>query len=52
MLVYWNEKNGGVLMSHIIKTEQDIEDSTGLLVLCSIPNYDVEKKKRRKGGRR
>ena len=40
------------MLDTTIKTEQDIEDSTGLLVLCSIPNYDVEKKKRRKGGRR
>ena len=34
-----------------IKTEQDVENITGLLVLSTIPNYDIEVK-RKKGGRR
>ena len=41
------------MLDTTIKTEQDVENSTGLLILCSIPNYDVESKsKRKKGGRR
>lgn len=39
------------MLDTTIKTEQDIENSTGLLVLSSIPNYEVETKRRR-GGRR
>lgn len=36
-----------------IKNEQDVEDCSGLLVLSSIPNYDVDaKSKKGKGGRR
>lgn len=38
------------MLDTTIKTEQDIENSTGLLVLSSIPNYEVETKRR--GGRR
>ena len=33
------------MLDTTIKTEQDVENSTGLLVLSSIPNYDVEQKK-------
>ena len=41
------------MLDTTIKTEQDIENSTGLLVLGIIPNYDVEiKSKRKRGGRR
>ena len=39
------------MLDTTIKTEQDVENTTGLLVLSSIPNYDIEQK-RRKGGRR
>jgi capsular polysaccharide biosynthesis protein len=39
------------MLDTTIKTEQDVENSTGLLVLSSIPNYEVENK-RKKGGRR
>ena len=39
------------MLDTTIKTEQDVESSTGLLVLSSIPNYEVENK-RKKGGRR
>lgn len=39
------------MLDTTIKTEQDIENSTGLLVLSSIPNYEVETKRKR-GGRR
>lgn len=39
------------MLDTTIKTEQDIENATGLLVLSSIPNYEVETKRRR-GGRR
>lgn len=38
------------MLDTTIKTEQDVENLTGLLVLSSIPDYDVEQKK--KGGRR
>ncbi len=41
------------MLDTTIKTEQDIENSTGLLILCSIPNYDVEaKSSKKRGGRR
>lgn len=39
------------MLDTTIKTEQDVENATGLLVLSSIPNYDVENK-RKKGGKR
>lgn len=39
------------MLDTTIKTEQDIENATGLLVLSSIPNYEVETKRKR-GGRR
>ncbi|MBE5819566.1 MAG: hypothetical protein E7310_01880 [Clostridiales bacterium] len=39
------------MLDTTIKTEQDVESSTGLLVLSSIPNYEVENKIK-KGGRR
>lgn len=39
------------MLDTTIKTEQDIENATGLLVLSSIPNYEVENKRKR-GGRR
>ena len=39
------------MLDTTIKTEQDVENSTGLLVLSSIPNYEVENK-RKKGGKR
>lgn len=39
------------MLDTTIKTEQDIENATGLLVLSSIPNYDVETKRKR-GGKR
>ena len=39
------------MLDTTIKTEQDIEKTTGLLVLSSIPNYEVETKRKR-GGRR
>ena len=32
------------MLDTTIKTEQDVENATGLLVLCSIPNYNVEQK--------
>lgn len=34
------------MLDTTIKTEQDVETATGLLVLISIPNYDVEQKKK------
>ena len=34
------------MLDTTIKTEQDVETATGLLVLSSIPNYDVEQKKK------
>lgn len=40
------------MLDTTIKTEQDIENSVGLLVLSSIPNYDAEIKSKSKGGRR
>ena len=41
------------MLDTTIKTEQDVESLGGLLVLASIPNYDIEtKSKRNKGGRR
>ncbi len=39
------------MLDTTIKTEQDVENSTGLLVLSSIPNYEIENK-RKKGGKR
>jgi len=39
------------MLDTTIKTEQDVENATGLLVLSSIPNYEVETK-RKKGGKR
>jgi len=39
------------MLDTTIKTEQDVENITGLLVLSSIPNYEVENK-RNKGGKR
>ena len=39
------------MLDTTIKSEQDVENCTGLLVLSSIPNYDIELNKRR-GGRR
>jgi len=39
------------MLDNTVKTEEDVEKSTGLLVLSSIPLYDVELKVRR-GGRR
>lgn len=39
------------MLDNTIKTEEDIEKITGLTVLASIPNYDVEFKEA-KGGRR
>ena len=39
------------MLDTTIKTEQDIENATGLLVLISIPNYEAELNKN-KGGRR
>ena len=40
------------MLDTTIKTEQDVENATGLLVLSSIPNYDAEIKSKSKGGRR
>ena len=41
------------MLDTTIKTEQDVESSTGLLVLSSIPNYDAELNKgKRRGGKR
>lgn len=37
------------MLDTTVKTEQDIENTTGLLVLASIPNYDVEQKKKERG---
>lgn len=34
------------MLDTTIKTEQDVETATGLLVLSSIPNYDIEQKKK------
>ena len=34
-----------------IKTEEDVEKATGLMVLTSIPDYNIENN-RKKGGRR
>ena len=34
------------MLDTTIKTEQDVETATGLLVLSSIPNYDLEQKKK------
>ena len=39
------------MLDNTIKTEQDVENVTGLLVLSSIPNYDTELRNRR-GGKR
>ena len=39
------------MLDTTIKTEQDVENMAGLLVLSSIPNYEVENK-RKKGGKR
>ena len=39
------------LLDHTVKSEEDIEKCTGLLVLASIPNYDTEFKTV-KGGKR
>lgn len=35
-----------------IKTEQDIEKTTDLLILGSIPNYNIESRNKKRGGRR
>ena len=35
------------MLDNTIKTEQDVEATTELLVLSSIPNYDVEIKSKR-----
>lgn len=40
------------MLDTTIKTEEDIEKSIGLLVLSSIPDYQVEITNKRKGGRR
>ena len=40
------------MLDTTVKTEQDIENATGLLVLSSIPNYDIELKNNKRGGRR
>lgn len=40
------------MLDTTIKTEQDIENISGLLVLSSIPDYDVEQKKSRERSRR
>lgn len=39
------------MLDTTIKTEQDIENISGLLVLSSIPNYDVEPKKKERSKR-
>jgi len=38
------------MLDTTIKTEQDVENATGLLVLSSIPNYDMEQKKKERSG--
>lgn len=35
------------MLDNTIKTEQDVEATTELLVLSSIPNYDIELKNKR-----
>lgn len=41
------------LLDHTIKSEEDIEKATGLLILASIPNYEAEfKTEKAKGGKR
>lgn len=40
------------MLDTTIKTEEDVEKSIGLLVLSSIPDYEVEINNKRKGGRR
>ena len=40
------------MLDTTIKTEEDVEKSIGLLVLSSIPDYQVEITNKRKGGRR
>lgn len=35
------------MLDNTIKTEQDVENATGLLILSSIPNYDIELKNKR-----
>ena len=35
------------MLDNTIKTEQDVENATGLLILSSIPNYDIELKNNR-----
>ena len=40
------------MLDTTIKTEQDIENISGLIVLSSIPDYDVEQKKSRERSRR
>ena len=39
------------MLDTTIKTEQDIENATGLLVLGTIPNYDVELKRKERSKR-
>jgi len=39
------------MLDTTIKTEQDVENATGLLVLSSIPNYDEELKKKERRGK-
>ncbi len=40
------------MLDTTIKTEEDVENITGLIVLSSIPNYDVELKQKKKERRR
>lgn len=35
------------ILDTTIKSEQDIENTTGLLILSSIPNYDIENKRKK-----
>lgn len=39
------------MLDTTIKTEEDVEKATGLMVLTSIPDYNIENS-RKKGGRR
>ena len=39
------------MLDTTIKTEEDVEKATGLMVLTSIPDYNIENN-RKKGGRR
>ena len=37
----------GIRIISLEKIEQDVENATGLLILSSIPNYDIELKNKR-----